>query len=86
MIKKIVFANSFALVMGLLYLFAYLVNLYKPAWFRFFLNIQFFGADIASMVPKMSFSDFAVMIGGIMIVYWFVGFIWALFYNWFIRE
>lgn len=85
MIKKIVFANSLALSIALLNLLFYLVNLYKPAWFRFFFNVQFFGADIASMTPKMPFNDFVVMLAGVMLVSWVLGYFLALFYNWFTR-
>jgi len=82
MLNKLAFANSIALVVIVLYVVLYLIASFAPTLFSLFFNAQFFGADIASLIPEdFSLSSFAGALISITIMSWVMGYLWALFYN-----
>ena len=52
MLNAIAFANSAAIVTGALYLVLSLLAMVWREGFRFLFNAQFFGADVASLLPR----------------------------------
>jgi len=82
MLKKAAFAKALTLACGLFYLFVYLLNLLAPSIFKLFLNAQFFGADIASVLPaQLTFIGFLRTLVVIMATGWIFGYLWAALYN-----
>ena len=81
MLKPQPLANSLALITGLAYLFLYLLKTFAPVFFKLILNSQFFGADIASQVPKLSFANLLGILIATVVVAWIVGYAIAFFYN-----
>jgi hypothetical protein len=82
MLNKMAFANSLAVLTATLYaLFAFLA-LVAPRLFQILFDAQFFGANVASLFPKVapspaSILTFVVMIG----MAWVMGYAWAWLYN-----
>ena len=85
-LDKIAFANSLAILMALFYLVLYLIDLVAPAAFTFLFNVQFLGADVASLLPKISFAGFVEIFVVLVIFCWVIGYAWAGLYNWFTRK
>ena len=82
MLNRIALATSLAILSGLLYLLFYVLAVVWRDGFRFLFNAQFFGADIASLLPQqLSFVGF-VGTGVVVIVSgWVFGYCWAWLYN-----
>lgn len=71
-------ANSLGILSGLFYIVFYLLSVVAPAMFESVYNAQFFGADVASLVP----SGFSVSIlVAVFITSWIAGYVWAMIYN-----
>jgi hypothetical protein len=51
-LNKLAFASSLAILSGVLYLLLYVLAVLWREAFRFLFNAQFFGADIASLLPR----------------------------------
>jgi hypothetical protein len=50
--------------------------------FRFLFNAQFFGADVASLLPgELTYVGFVGTFIGLILGAWLVGFAWAWLYN-----
>ncbi|TAJ10049.1 MAG: hypothetical protein EPO61_04865 [Nitrospirae bacterium] len=82
MIRPIPFAN--ALTLTATGLFVVLIGLREvaPAFFVYFFNAQFFGADVASLLPARP--GIARLLGDLLIMLvgaWLFGYCWAFFYN-----
>jgi hypothetical protein len=82
MLKPIPFAN--ALTVTATGLFVFLIGLREvaPSFFAYFFNAQFFGADVASLLPPNPglgrlLADLLIMLVGA----WLFGYCWALIYN-----
>ncbi len=86
-IRPLAFANTLALTTAALGLFLIVLRFLAPAAFVFIFNAQFFGADVASLLPqeinvlKMA-GEFLAFVGGA----WGFGFVGALLYNRLIRD
>ena len=82
MLNRIALATSLAILSGLIYLLFYLLAVVWRDGFRFLFNAQFFGADIASLLPReLSYITF-VGTGVVVIVSgWVFGYCWAWLYN-----
>jgi hypothetical protein len=86
-IRPLAFANTLALTTAALGLFLILLRFLAPSAFIFVFNAQFFGADVASLLPteinvlKMA-GEFLAFVGGA----WGFGLVGALLYNRFIQE
>jgi hypothetical protein len=82
MLNKLAFANSLALVVIGFYVVLYFIASFAPTLFSLFFNAQFFGADIASLIPEdFSLFNFAGTLISITIMSWVMGYFWAWFYN-----
>lgn len=82
-LNKIALANSLALLTALFYLIFYLLSVIAPGAFAFLFNAQFLGADVASLFPKVSLSNFIETLAVLVISCWILGYVWAGLYNWF---
>ena len=82
MLKPLAFANAIAATTAGLTVFFWALRYLLPPFFTFFFNAQFFGADVASLLPKdvtplLMLAEFAALLAGA----WGIGFVWALLYN-----
>ena len=85
-LNKTAFANSLAILTAVIYLIFYLISLVAPNIFAFLFNAQFFGADVASLFPKISVASFIETFVVLVIFCWIAGYVWAALYNWFARQ
>ncbi len=81
--RSIAFANSLAAATGLFALALFALRFITPGLFALIFNSQFFGADVASLLPAHTsvvsvFAAFVIVV----ITAWIFGLIWAIFYNW----
>ena len=86
MLKPIAFANAIAATTAALTVFLWALRFFLPSFFMFFFNAQFFGADVASLLPKdtnvlLMLAEFVALLTGA----WGIGFMWATLYNRFIK-
>ena len=82
MLEPAAFAHSLAALTGVLYLVLYVIGVVAPRVFAFLFNAQFFGANVAALLPKrfsfLTFSGtFLALLGGA----WVFGYAWAWLYN-----
>jgi hypothetical protein len=82
MLRPIAFANAIAVTTAALTVFLWALRFLLPSFFSFFFNAQFFGADVASLLPKetnllLMLAEFAALLAGA----WGIGFMWAVLYN-----
>ena len=82
MLKPIAFANAIAATTAALTIFLWALRFLLPPFFTFFFNAQFFGADVASLLPKeatllLMLAEFIALLAGA----WGIGFMWAALYN-----
>lgn len=82
MLKPIPFANAIAATTAGLTVFLWALRVLLPPFFAFFFNAQFFGADVASLLPKdisplLMLAEFMALLAGA----WIIGFVWAILYN-----
>lgn len=82
MLKPIAFANAIAVTTAALTVFLWALRFILPLFFTFFFNAQFFGADVASLLPKdanplLMLAEFVALLAGA----WGIGFMWASLYN-----
>lgn len=82
MLNPIAFADSLALVSGVFYLALYILAVVWRDAFRFVLNAQFLGADVASLLrPNLPATGFLATLVALVIGAWSLGFCWAWLYN-----
>jgi len=86
MLNSGAFATSIAILSGGLYMLFYILAVLWRGAFRFLFNAQFYGADVASLLPEqLSYVGFVgTLITGI-VTAWLVGYAWAWLYNWLAR-
>jgi hypothetical protein len=82
MLKPLAFANAVAVTTAALTIFLWALRFVLPSFFTFFFNAQFFGADVASLLPKdvsplLMLAEFIALLAGA----WGIGFVWAFLYN-----
>jgi hypothetical protein len=82
MLKPVAFANAIAVTTAALTTFLWALRFFLPSFFTFFFNAQFFGADVASLLPKDAnalpmLAEFVALLAGA----WGIGFMWAALYN-----
>ena len=85
-IRPLAFANALALTTALLGILLMVLRLFAPALFLFIFNAQFFGADVAMLLPMQLhiwtlIAEFFALVCGA----WGFGLIGALLYNSFIK-
>jgi 2TM family of unknown function (DUF5676) len=80
--KPVPFATSLSIISGALYLVLYVLAFLWPQGFRFLFNAQFFGADVASLLPReFSYADFVGTLIAVVVSVWVVAYAWAALYN-----
>jgi len=82
MISPFAFATSLALLTAVLFLLFFVLDLVAPGVFRFLFNAQFFGADVASLLPQRA--SFGAVVGTfavLLVSAWALGYAWAWLYN-----
>jgi len=82
MLKPIAFANAIAVTTAVLTVVLWALRVFLPSFFTFFFNAQFFGADVASLLPKdanllLMLAEFIALLAGA----WGIGYLWATLYN-----
>ena len=85
-IRPLAYANALALTTALLGILLIVLRLFAPAVFVLIFNAQFFGADVAMLLPVelhvvRVIVEFLALVGGA----WSFGLIGAVLYNWFIK-
>ena len=85
-IRPLAFANALALTTALLGILLIVLRLFAPAMFVLIFNAQFFGADVAMLLPVelhvvTVIVEFLALVGGA----WSFGLVGAVLYNWFIK-
>jgi len=82
MLNHVAFASSLAMLSGVLYIALYLLGVVWREAFRFLFNAQFFGADVASLLPReLSYAGFVGTLIALLVGAWLFGFAWAWLYN-----
>lgn len=82
MLSEFAFANSLAIVTGLLYIVFVILLLLAPNLFKFLFNTQFLGADVASLFPRrISAGTFAGTLVTLVVSAWVFGYAWVWLYN-----
>jgi len=82
MIKPLAFANAIAVTTAALTVFLLVLRLAAPPLFAFVFNAQFFGADVASLLPARP--QFVKLLGefvALLVGAWGIGYLWATLYN-----
>ena len=81
MLNKIAFANSLAVMAGMIYIIFYAIAWVSPSLFPMIFDAQFLGAAVSDLVPDITFN---AVVAGVLIVAvtaWVAGFLWAVLYN-----
>lgn len=82
MLNNVAFATSLAILSGILYLLLYLLAIIWPEGFRFVFNAQFFGADVASLLPReLTYLGFVGTLVTVIVGPWCLGYVWVWLYN-----
>jgi hypothetical protein len=82
MLNKVAVANALAVLTTGLYVLFALVAAVSPRLFALLFDAQFFGANVASLFPKVAPSAAAVLTFVIMVAMaWALGYAWAWLYN-----
>ena len=82
MLNRFAFASSLAVLTAALYVLFGVLALASPRTFQLLFNAQFFGADVAALLPKAtpsvgSLVTFVIVVG----MSWVMGYVWAWLYN-----
>lgn len=86
MLNTVAFANSLAVLTAVLYFLFAILALVAPGLFQALFDAQFFGANVASLFPKVQPSAASLVTLVLMIgMSWVVGYAWAWLYNRFAR-
>jgi hypothetical protein len=86
MLNKVAFANSLAVLTAALYVLFAILALVAPRVFQVLFDAQFFGANVASLFPKVQPSAASLVTLVLMIgMAWVLGYAWAWLYNRFTR-
>ena len=82
MLNARAFAHAIAATTAALTVCLFALRAVAPALFTFFFNAQFFGADVASLLPPaFSFGRMAAEMGALLAGAWGIGYLWAVLYN-----
>jgi uncharacterized protein DUF5676 len=87
MLNKLALANSLAVLTAALYVLFAILELVAPRVFQVLFDAQFFGANVASLFPKVQPSAASVVTLVLMIgMSWIAGYAWAWLYNRFAKN
>ena len=82
MLNQVAVANARAVLTAVLYALFAIVAAVSPRLFSILFDAQFFGANVASLFPKVAPSAASVLTFLIMIAMaWVLGYLWAWLYN-----
>ena len=71
MFKETAFASSLTILSGAFYIILYLLAIVSRDAFRFLFNAQFFGADVASLLPReLTVGGFVGTLVAILVFVW----------------
>ena len=83
MLNTLAFANSLAILSGVFYMALYVLAIVWRDAFRFVLNAQFLGADVASLIPReVTYGGFVGTLIVLIASAWGFGYAWSWLYNW----
>jgi hypothetical protein len=87
MLNKLAFATSLAVLTAAIYVLFAILALVSPRAFQLLFNAQFFGANVASLIPKVrpsvgSLVTLVIVVG----MAWVMGYAWAWLYNRFAKS
>jgi hypothetical protein len=78
MLDRLAFANSLAVLTAALYALFAVLALVAPRIFQVLFDAQFFGANVASLFPKVQPSAASLVTLVLMIgMSWVIGYVWA---------
>ena len=81
-LNQIAFANSLAVLTAACYVLFAILALVAPSLFQVLFDAQFFGANVASLFPKVQPSAASLVTLVLMIgMSWVLGYAWAWLYN-----
>jgi len=81
MLNRVAFATALAVLAAAMHLLFSLAALISPNVFRLLFNAQFFGADVASLLPRViPYEGFIVTFIVLVISAWLIGYAWAWLY------
>jgi 2TM family of unknown function (DUF5676) len=87
MLNPVAFANSLTVLVAVAYVLFAIVFLISPRAFGILFDAQFFGANVASLLPKVTPSAAAlVTLVLLLAMSWGGGYAWAWLYNRFARK
>jgi hypothetical protein len=87
MLNQLAFANSLAVLTAVLYVLFAILAVVAPRLFQILFDAQFFGANVASLFPKVQPSAASLVTLVLMIVMaWCLGYVWAWLYNRFAKS
>ncbi|OGZ12251.1 MAG: hypothetical protein A3D67_04610 [Candidatus Lloydbacteria bacterium RIFCSPHIGHO2_02_FULL_51_22] len=86
MFKPIALAHSFAALVAVFFVVLYALQVTVPGLFKLIFNAQFYGADIAKLVPKMAFGDWVQILVVSVVTAWVMGYVWGWLYNHFAKK
>ena len=82
MLNQVAVANALAVLPAALYSLFAIVAAVSPRLFSILFDAQFFGANVASLFPKVAPSAASILTFVIMIAMaWVLGYLWAWLYN-----
>jgi len=82
MLNQVAVANALAVLTAVLYALFAIVAAVSPRLFSILFDAQFFGANVASLFPKVTPSAASILTFVIMIAMaWVLGYLWAWLYN-----
>ena len=82
MLKPMAFAHSLAILTAVVYVAFYVLAVVWRDAFRFLFNAQFFGADVAALLPQqLTYAGFLGTLVALVVCAWVAGFAWAWLYD-----
>ncbi|HEV8309555.1 MAG TPA: DUF5676 family membrane protein [Methylomirabilota bacterium] len=82
MLNRLAFANSLAILTAALSLLFSLLAAVSPRLFQLLFNAQFFGADVAALLPKVvGYEGFVGTFLVLIASAWLFGYAWAWLYD-----
>jgi len=82
MLKPMAFAHSLAILTAVVYVAFYVLAVVWRDAFRFLFNAQFFGADVAALLPQqLTYAGFVGTFVVLIVFAWVIAFAWAWLYN-----
>ena len=87
MLKPKAFANSIAAVVAVFFVVLYGLQIFAPVFFDFIFTAQFYGADVATLIPPgTTFGQWLWSLITVAVTAWLMGYLWAWFYNRFAKK